>query len=181
MRSRDEAIQRAPPARLESAWGELRAGRWEKAASLFEQAVKAEETPEAFEGLSWAAWWLDDAEAVFAARERAFHLDDAAGDAADAARMATWLASDQLDFHGAFAVAAGWLAHAHRLLDPLESGPEHRRLAFLEGYMAHAGDETAKPGELGAARPSSGGSSAFPIWRCSGSPSRGRRWWRALA
>jgi ubiquinone/menaquinone biosynthesis C-methylase UbiE len=31
--------------------------------------------------------------------------------------MATWLASDQLDFHGAVAVAGGWLGRAHRLLD----------------------------------------------------------------
>ena len=139
----------SPPTRLDRAWGELRVGRWEKAASLFEQAVEAEETPEALEGLSWAAWWLDDAEAVFAAREHAFRLYDAAGEAADAARMATWLASDQLDFHGAFAVAAGWLARAHRLLDPLEPGPEHGWLAFLEGYMAHVGGETAEAAELG--------------------------------
>ena len=109
----------------------------------------AEETPEAFEGLSWAAWWLDDAEAVFAARERAYHLYKDAGDVAGAARMATWLACDQLDFHGAFAVAGGWLGRAHRLLDPLEPGPEHGWLAFFEGYMAHAGGETAKAAELG--------------------------------
>lgn len=68
-------------------------------AGAVEQAVGAEETPEGFEGLSWAAWWLDDAEAVFDARERAYRLYEEAGAAADAARMATWLASDQLDFH----------------------------------------------------------------------------------
>ena len=33
-----------------------------------------------------------------------------ARDAGSAARMATWLAADQLDFHGAWAVASGWLA-----------------------------------------------------------------------
>ena len=59
------------------------------------------------------------------------------------------LPRDQLDFHGAFAVAGGWLARAHRLLDPLEPGPEHGWLAFLEGYMAHAGGETAKAAEFG--------------------------------
>ncbi len=101
------------------------------------------------EGLSWAAWWLDDAEAVFDARQRAYRLYEEAGDVAGAARMATWLACDQLDFHGAFAVAGGWLARAHRLLDPLEPGPEHGWLAFLEGYMAHAGGETAKAAEFG--------------------------------
>ena len=137
------------PTRLDSGWGELQEGRWVEARALFEQAVSAQETPEAFEGLSWAAWWLDDAEAVFAARGRAFRLYETAGDAADAARMATWLASDALDFHGALAVAAGWLGRAHRLLDPLEPRAEHGWLAFLEGYMAHAGEETAKAAEFG--------------------------------
>ncbi len=37
----------------------------------FEEAVHGGPQPEAFEGLSWAVWWLDDAEAVFAAREEA--------------------------------------------------------------------------------------------------------------
>ena len=138
----------APP-QLDVGWGELREGRWDAARARFEAAVSAQETPEAFEGLSWAAWWLDDAEAVFAARERAYQLYKKAGDVAGAARMATWLACDQLDFHGAFAVAGGWLGRAHRLLDPLEPGPEHGWLAFLEGYMAHASGETAKAAEFG--------------------------------
>ena len=137
------------PLQLDIGWSELQEGRWDAARASFEAAVSAEETPEAFEGLSWAAWWLDDAEAVFAARERAYHLYKEAGDTAGAARMATWLACDQLDFHGAFAVAGGWLGRAHRLLDPLEPGPEHGWLAFLEGYMAHAGGETAKAAEFG--------------------------------
>ncbi len=137
------------PTRLDSGWGELQEGRWKEAQARFEQAVCAEETPERFEGLSWAAWWLDDAEAVFDARQRAYRLYEEAGDVAGAARMATWLASDQLDFHGAFAVAGGWVARAHRLLDPLEPGPEHGWLAFLEGYMAHAGGETEKAAEFG--------------------------------
>jgi RNA polymerase sigma factor (sigma-70 family) len=134
---------------LDTGWIELQNGRWDAARAIFEQAVGSGETPEAFEGLSWAAWWQDDAEAVFTARERAYRLYEAAGDVAAAARMATWLASDQLDFHGAFAVAGGWLARAKRLLDPLEPGPEHGWLAFLEGYIAHLRDETGKAAECG--------------------------------
>jgi len=40
----------------------------------FADALAREETPEALEGLSWAAWWLDDADAVFDAREQAYRL-----------------------------------------------------------------------------------------------------------
>ena len=79
---------------------------------------------------------------MFAARERAYRLYRKSGDAASAARMATWLAADQLDFHGAWAVASGWLRRAHRLLDPLEPGPDHGWLAFHEGYLAHADGDT---------------------------------------
>ena len=131
-------------------WRELRAGRWEAARGRFEAAVAVEETPEALEGLSWAAWWLDDGDAVFAAREGAYRLYRGRADAAGAARMATWLAADQLDFSGAWAVARGWLQRARRLLDRLEPGPEHGWIAFHEGYLAHAAGDTATATALAA-------------------------------
>src|SRR5262245_57188786 len=108
------------PGPADAGWAALRAAGWDAARSLFENALAREESPESYEGLSWAAWWLDDAETVFTARERAFGLYRERGDAAGAARMATWLAADQLDFHGAWPVASGWLQRAHRLLDRLE-------------------------------------------------------------
>ncbi|MGH2714736.1 MAG: hypothetical protein ACRDM7_12775, partial [Thermoleophilaceae bacterium] len=83
-----------PARRADAGWAELAEAHWDAARACFEEALAAEETPEAFEGLSWAAWWLDDAEAVFEARERAYGLYRRAGDPAGAARMATWLASD---------------------------------------------------------------------------------------
>jgi LuxR family maltose regulon positive regulatory protein len=129
---------------MDAGWAALAEGRWEAARESFERAIAVEETPEAFEGLSWAAWWLDDGEAVFETRERAYSLYRRKGRAADAARMATWLAVDQLDFRGAWAVANGWLRRAHRLLDPIEAGPDHGWLAFHEGYLAHAQGDTAR-------------------------------------
>jgi DNA-binding NarL/FixJ family response regulator len=128
---------------LRAGWAALGDGRWADARASFEQALADEETPDAFEGLSWAAWWLDDADAVFAARERGYRLYKQGGDAPSAARMATWLAADQLDFRGASAVASGWLQRAHRLLDPLEPGPDHGWLAFHEGYIAYRKGDTA--------------------------------------
>jgi LuxR family maltose regulon positive regulatory protein len=133
------------PAELDSGWAALQDGRWDEARNCFAEGA----TPGALEGLSWAAWWLDDGAAVFDARERAYRGYRAAGDAAGAARMAAWLACDELDFRGAPAVASGWLARGHRLLDPLEPGPDHGWLAFFDGYLAHAAGDSAAAAELG--------------------------------
>ncbi len=135
---------------LSAGWARLADGEWAAARALFADALVREETPEALEGLSWAAWWLDDAGAVFDARERAYRLYRRRGEPASAARMATWLAADQLDFRGAVAVAGGWLRRAGRLLDPIEPGPDHGWLAFHQGYIAHLSGDTATASGLGA-------------------------------
>ncbi|MGH3022102.1 MAG: LuxR C-terminal-related transcriptional regulator [Gaiellaceae bacterium] len=140
----------SPTDPLHLGWAELHEGRWDAARASFRKALADAETPEAFEGLSWAAWWLDEAETVFEARERAYRLYRRSGDPAGAARMATWLAADQLDFHGAWAVASGWFQRARRLLEPLEPGPDHGWLAFHEGYVAHANGDTAAAREQAA-------------------------------
>jgi LuxR family maltose regulon positive regulatory protein len=145
-----EASNPTAPDPRAGGWDALREGRWQAARDRFGLELAAGETPEALEGLSWAAWWLDDGEAVFAARERAYRLYRKRGDAAAAARMATWLAADQLDFRGAWAVASGWLRRAHSLLEPLEPGPEHGWLSFHEGYLAHADGDTATATDMAA-------------------------------
>jgi LuxR family transcriptional regulator, maltose regulon positive regulatory protein len=131
-------------------WTALSGGSWKEARASFEQELEAGESAEALEGLSWAAWWLDDADMVFEARERAYRRYRERRDPASAARMATWLAADHLDFHGALAVASGWLRRAGRLLEPLDPGPDHGWLAFHEGHIAGLCGDTAKAGELAA-------------------------------
>ena len=144
-----EATSQDPgAAALDAGWVDLAGGRWAAALACFERAVASKETPEAHEGLSWAAWWLDDADVVFAARDRAYRLYKQRGDRPAAARMATWLACDELDFHGAFAVASGWLGRARRLLGELEPGVEHGWLAFFEGYIASGAGDSDRAIEL---------------------------------
>ena len=122
---------------LDTGLAALAEGSWEQARVTLEAALHGRETPEALEGLSWAAWWLDDGASVFDARERAYRLYRQRPDPASAARMAIWLAIDHLDFYGGVAVTRGWLRRAARLLAPLPPGPEHGWLAFQEGYLAH--------------------------------------------
>lgn len=141
--------QPRPAAYIEVGHEALARGAWEEARACFEVALDEEETPESLEGLSWSAWWLDDASAVFDARERAYRVYHERADKTGAARMAIWLAVDHLDFHDASSVANGWLQRAHRLLDPLEPGSEHGWLAFTDGYVALMRGETDKAEELG--------------------------------
>jgi ATP/maltotriose-dependent transcriptional regulator MalT len=142
------ARKATPSSGPEAGWAALDDGRWDDARTAFAAALEVEERPESLEGLSWAAWWQDDESTVFAARERAFRLYRSRGDVASAARMATWLAADQLDFHGATAVASGWLRRARRLLAGLEPRPDHGWLDFHEGYLAYVRGDTDRSLEL---------------------------------
>jgi DNA-binding NarL/FixJ family response regulator len=129
----------------------LSRGAWEEAREWFEAALHDRETAAALEGLSWAAWWLNDANAVFATREQAFRRYRAEGELRGAARMALWLSADHLEFRGETAVANGWRERARRLLGDLEEGPEHGWLAVLEGSLAlEVNNDPAAGRELGA-------------------------------
>jgi ATP/maltotriose-dependent transcriptional regulator MalT len=143
-----KATKRTASDRLQVGRAALVEASWADARAAFQEALAEEETAEGFEGLSWAAWWLDEAETALAARENAYRLYRREGRPAAAARMATWLGVDELDFHGAWAVANGWLQRARRLLDPLEPAPDHGWLAFHEGFVAHAAGESDRAREL---------------------------------
>ena len=109
---------------------------WADARTLFEHAVAAGDAPEAWEGLSRAAWWLGDEEATLAARERAYRGYRQAEDACGAARMAMWLGSDHLDFRGDDAVASAWLRRGRALVDDHDPCSEQGWITLLEADIA---------------------------------------------
>jgi len=125
----------------------------------FERAVESDESPEAFEGLGWAAYCLDDDALTIEARERAYHLYRERGDDQAAARLAAWLAADWAEFRGAGAVCNGWLQRAHRLLDDREPCADHGWLAVHEASMI-IGDDPAIARRLATRQPSWGDASA---------------------
>jgi DNA-binding NarL/FixJ family response regulator len=127
--------ERTAASALEAGWAALRAGDWEGAKARFTSSLADRETPEAFEGLGWAAYHLDEDPGTFTARERAYQLFRERGDDAAAARVAAWLAADHIEFRGEPAVANGWLRRAHRLLDGQPPGPDHGWLAVHEASM----------------------------------------------
>jgi LuxR family transcriptional regulator, maltose regulon positive regulatory protein len=120
----------------------LALGEWEQARACFEEALRRDETPEALEGLGQAAFWLEDAAAVFDARERAFRLYRERGDRRGAGRVALALADDHLSFRNEAMVAKGWLQRAGRLLGGLAPVPEQGWLKLWGGYfdLALGGD-----------------------------------------
>lgn len=114
----------------------LARGEWEEARRAFEAALRERQSAEAFEGLGAAAWWLNDAGCVFAAREEAYRLYHELGDRASAARIALWLYWDYRAFRGDAAVSNGWLHRAGRLLEGLESTREYGWLRYRQAEAA---------------------------------------------
>ena len=127
-----------PPRPADCAIGDaaLRRGAWAEAREAFDAALAARESAEALEGLAAAAWWLDLADVLFDARERAYRLYHARGDKAGAARIAVNLAWDCWAFRGEHAVASGWLQRARRLLEDLPDSSERAWLEIREGSLA---------------------------------------------
>jgi LuxR family transcriptional regulator, maltose regulon positive regulatory protein len=114
----------------------LARGAWEEARDAFAEALAEEKVASAFEGLGWAAWWLDDGATTLDARHEAFRLHRQCGDVRSAALVAVRLAEDYLTFRAEPAVSNGWLHRAERLLAGLEPGPEHGWLTLFKGHFA---------------------------------------------
>ena len=123
-------------AESQAGWAALERAAWDEARRAFEAVLAREETPELLEGYSWALWWLNIGEDALSARERAYNAYRRRGDDRGAARVATWLASDVIDFRCDTAVSNGWLRRAHRLLDGTDLSPKQGWLALHEGTLA---------------------------------------------
>ncbi|MDQ0574057.1 LuxR family transcriptional regulator [Agromyces albus] len=114
----------------------LREWSWHEARAAFEEALLADETPEALEGLGTAASWLDDADTAITARERAYRMYRGRDDAEAAARVAVSLADDLVTFRGEHAVASGWLQRARRRLEDRPDSPVLVWADAVEASMA---------------------------------------------
>jgi LuxR family maltose regulon positive regulatory protein len=121
----------------------LARGDWEQARASFDAALAVDESAEAWEGRSWAAWWLDDVALCLDARERAYRTYRAGGDGRGAARTALWIGDDHLEFRGEAAIANGWFQRAERILDELEPAPEHGWLAVFRAHLLLGHDPVA--------------------------------------
>jgi len=147
----DELVIRpdAPAALVASAEAAMSRGSWVEALEALRRAAEVERSVSILERLALAAWWLDDAATVFAAREEAFRLASAAGDACAAARLAVLISWDHSFFRGDRVVAEGWLSRAESLLAGLEDDVESgwvllRRASLLAAEDAEAAGRLAE-------------------------------------
>ena len=114
----------------------LRRGDWASARNAFKQVLKARDSAEVYEGLSWAALAMDAGEEALWARRNAYRLYREQDDPVSAARMAMWAGKDHEDFRGELAVARGWRQRAHRLLKGQPTAPEHGWLALFDCWAS---------------------------------------------
>jgi LuxR family maltose regulon positive regulatory protein len=119
----------------------LSIGEWEKARDTLVEALKEEESPEVYEELGWACWWLNDASGVFENRAKAYNLFLGKNDNLGASRTASWIGLDYLDFKGEFAVATGWFQRAENLLDGTSDSWELGFIKILKARLAYEVDK----------------------------------------
>ncbi len=120
---------------LEEADAALRRGEWANARDAFKATLKVRESARALEGYGRATWWLDDLDATFPARQRAYQLYREEGDDLGAARIAMSMSIDYLDVLGEASVGDGWLRRATRLMEGIEPGPDHGWLKIYQAFF----------------------------------------------
>jgi len=113
----------------------LQRGAWAEARHAFERALAEERTGEAFEGLGWALYWLDDLDRSLMEREQAYRAYLDRGDRAAAARVAVGLGVGSFDVRGD-SVASGWIERAGQLLRGVPQSIDHGWLALYQGHFA---------------------------------------------
>jgi DNA-binding CsgD family transcriptional regulator len=118
---------------MAAATSALGRGQWERAHDGFAAVIALGEDAAAWEGQAFAARMLGQHDESFAAYERAYRLYREMDDVPGAARVATWLGYNHEALRGDSAVASGWYARAHRLIDDRPPSVEHAWLAIREG------------------------------------------------
>src|SRR6476469_7931404 len=125
----------------------IRSADWLEARKQFEFALKDSDFPEARDGLGLALWWLNDISASHEQRTQAYLGYKSNGNLPKAARLAAWLAREQVFLRANVSAMNGWFARAFRLLDEMEPCAETGWVKIYHASMTEspAGQEqTAK-------------------------------------
>jgi ATP/maltotriose-dependent transcriptional regulator MalT len=113
----------------------LKSASWPAAKLQFETALIEADTPEAHDGLGLALWWLNDIHASHAQRAAAYVGYKKQRAVRRAARMAMWLAREQVFLSANYSAMKGWFARAERLLLEVEPCVEHGWFALFRASL----------------------------------------------
>ena len=97
----------------------LKNANWLEARKQFEIALRESDTPEARDGLGLTLWWLNDIPASHEQRTLAYLGYKSNGNLPKAARLAAWLAREQVFLRANVSAMNGWFARAFHLLDEM--------------------------------------------------------------
>lgn len=92
---------------------------WLEAKKKFEASLRDSDTPEARDGLGLALWWLNDIGASHEQRTLAYLGYKSNGDLPMAARLAAWLAREQVFLRANVSAMNGWFARAFHLIEEM--------------------------------------------------------------
>lgn len=121
----------------------LQAADWTAARLAFERALAERDSAAAHDGLGLALWWLNDIEAAHHHRALAYREYRQAGEPGRAARLACWLAREQVFLNANVPAMGGWFSRAGQLVEQLEPGVDRAWCAILRASMLAAPVEMA--------------------------------------
>src|ERR1044071_4501699 len=114
---------------------------WLEAKRQFKQVLQEEDTPEAHDGLGLAFWWLNEISASHEQRTLAYLGYKSNGDLARAARLAAWLAREQVFLRANISAMNGWFARAFRLIGEISPCAEIGWVKIYQGSMTASPEE----------------------------------------
>jgi DNA-binding NarL/FixJ family response regulator len=114
----------------------LASADWLGAKAAFVAALAEQDSPAAHDGLGVALWWLNEIALAHQYRAAAFAGYKRSGEYRRAARIAVWLAREQVFLNANASAMNGWFARAERLLSQVSAGPEHGWFALFRASMA---------------------------------------------
>jgi len=125
----------------------LAKANWLEAKKQFEIALQGADSPEARDGLGLALWWLNEISASHEERSLAYLGYKASGNLPKAARLAAWLAREQVFLRANVSAMNGWFGRAFRLLNEIEPCVEAGWVKIYHASMTASPDgkeETAR-------------------------------------
>src|SRR5215213_6927890 len=117
-------------------------GDWKEARSAFEDAARADESPEILFGLGVALWWLGETRGSVCCMEQAYVAFRRRSDPVQAANAALELSFLYHENLGNHAAAAGWVARAARLVDEFDLEPLRGRVLLIKACCCSDPDQS---------------------------------------